>query len=189
MPAKIRLQRHGKKGNPFYHIVIADSRSPRDGKFIEKIGTYNPVADPAEIHVNFDKAVQWLLKGAQPTDTVRSILSSQGVMLRLHLLRGIAKGALTEVQAEAKFQTWKKEKEEKQMSVLKNLSEKERNDRKAKQEAEAKANEIKAAEVAKKRAAELKIEATEEKVEETPVETEEVVVDETHTEEVTSEEA
>lgn len=161
MPAKIRLQRHGKKGKPFYHIVIADSRSPRDGRFIEKIGTYNPVADPAEIHVNFDKAVQWLRNGAQPTDTVRSILSGQGVMLKLHLMRGVTKGALTEAQAEAKFQTWKKEKEEKQVSTLKNLSEKERSERKAKLEAEAKVNEAKAAEVAKKRAAELKIETEE----------------------------
>ena len=80
MPAKMRLQRHGKKGQPFYHIVIADARAPRDGRFTEKIGTYNPVAQPAQININFDKALDWLNKGAQPTDTVRSILSQKGVL-------------------------------------------------------------------------------------------------------------
>ena len=95
MPAKIRLQRHGKKGQPFYHIVIADGRAPRDGRFIEKIGTYNPVTVPAEINLNFDKALDWLNKGAQPTDTVRSILSKKGVMLKKHLMIGVQKGAMT----------------------------------------------------------------------------------------------
>ena len=117
MPAKIRLQRHGKKGQPFYHIVIADSRSPRDGKFIEKIGTYNPVTDPAQINIKFDRALHWYSVGAVPTDTVRSLLSKAGVMMKYHLLRGVQKGALTEEQAEVKFQNWMKEKEANSMAI------------------------------------------------------------------------
>lgn len=161
MPAKIRLQRHGKKGRPFYHIVIADSRSPRDGRFIEKIGTYDPISNPAQVKVNFEKAIKWLRCGAQPTDTVRSIFSHEGIMLKLHLLKGLDKGALTEAQVEAKFQTWKKAKDEKIANNVKSLSEKERNERKVKLEAEAKVNEARAAELAKKRAAELKAEKAE----------------------------
>ncbi|TSA29172.1 MAG: 30S ribosomal protein S16 [Bacteroidetes bacterium] len=106
MPAKIRLQRKGKKGQPFYHIVIADGRAPRDGRFIEKIGYYNPLAKPAEIEINFESALDWLQKGAQPTDTVRAILSYKGVMYKNHLLKGVQKGAMTEEQAEEKFQSW-----------------------------------------------------------------------------------
>ena len=152
MPAKIRLQRHGKKGSPFYHIVIADSRSPRDGRFIEKIGTYNPLTDPAEINLKFDKAIEWLDKGAQPTDTVRSILSKKGVLLKRHLLGGIKKGALTPEQAEVKFQNWLKEKEAKNAKEIKDNAEKMREDRKARIEAECKVKEARAAEIAKKRA-------------------------------------
>ncbi len=106
MPVKIRLARHGRKSKPFYHIVVADSRAPRDGKFIERIGSYNPNTNPATIDLKFDRALQWLGDGAQPTDTARSILSYKGVMYKKHLMRGVAKGALTEEQAEAKFQTW-----------------------------------------------------------------------------------
>ena len=113
MPAKIRLQRHGKKGQPFYHIVIADSRAPRDGKFIEKIGTYNPLTNPATINLKFDRALYWYSVGAVPTDTVRSLLSKKGVMIKYHLMRGVQKGAMTEEQAEVKFQNWMKEKEAK----------------------------------------------------------------------------
>ena len=105
MPTKMRLQRHGKKGAPFYHIVIADGRAPRDGRFIEKIGTYNPIQNPAEIILNADKALDWLQKGAQPTDTVRAILSYRGILYKNHLLKGVKKGALTEAEAEAKYQT------------------------------------------------------------------------------------
>ena len=106
MSVKIRLQRHGRKKAPFYHIVIADSRAPRDGKFIEKIGTYNPMTKPATIDVDRDKAFDWLQKGAQPTDTVRAILRFKGVMYRKHLTRGVAKGSLSEEQAMEKYNTW-----------------------------------------------------------------------------------
>lgn len=110
MPVKIRLARHGKKGAAFYHIVVADSRAPRDGKFIEKIGVYNPNTNPATIDLCFDSALNWLQKGAQPTDTCRAILSYKGVMYKKHLLGGIAKGALTEDAAESKFAKWMEEK-------------------------------------------------------------------------------
>mgnify|MGYP003297211285 CR=1 FL=1 len=111
MAVKIRLARHGKKGYAFYHIVVADSRAPRDGKFIEKIGTYNPNTNPATIDLNFNEALAWLLKGAQPTDTCRAILSYKGVLYKKHLLGGVAKGAFDEAAAEAKFNTWMEEKQ------------------------------------------------------------------------------
>ena len=113
MPVKLRLQRHGKKGKPFYWIVAADSRSKRDGRFLEKLGTYNPNTNPAQIELNIDNAVQWLEKGAQPTDTTRTILSHEGVLLKKHLAGGVKKGALTEEQAEEKFQAWVTEKQTK----------------------------------------------------------------------------
>lgn len=111
MPVKIRLQRHGKKGKPFYWIVAADSRSKRDGRYLEKLGTYNPNVNPAQIDIDVDGAVNWLDNGAQPTDTARAILSYKGVMLKKHLLGGVKKGALTEEQAQAKFEAWVAEKE------------------------------------------------------------------------------
>ncbi len=110
MPVKIRLQRHGKKGKPFYWIVAADSRSKRDGKFLEKLGTYNPNTNPATITLNLDNSVQWLQNGAQPTDTARAILSYRGVMMKHHLLAGVRKGAHSEEQAEEKFNAWMEEK-------------------------------------------------------------------------------
>jgi small subunit ribosomal protein S16 len=110
MPVKIRLQRHGKKGKPFYWIVAADARSKRDGKFLEKLGTYNPNTNPASIDLNVDSAVTWLQNGAQPTDTAKAILSYKGVLLKNHLAGGVRKGALTEEQAEAKFNAWLEEK-------------------------------------------------------------------------------
>lgn len=110
MAVKIRLQRHGKKDSAFYHMVVADGRAPRDGKFIEKLGTYNPTTNPATIDINFDSTLSWLMKGAQPTDTCRAILSYKGVMMKKHLLEGVRKGALTEAQAEQKFQKWAEEK-------------------------------------------------------------------------------
>lgn len=113
MPVKIRLQRHGKKGYPFYHIVIADGRAPRDGKFIEKLGTYNPNTNPATIDLNFERTLEWVKKGAQPTETAKAILSYKGVLMKLHLERGIAKGALTEEQAQIKFEKWLEEKQAK----------------------------------------------------------------------------
>ncbi len=111
MPVKIRLQRHGKKGKPFYWIVAADARSKRDGKFLEKLGIYNPNTNPATIELNLDNSVQWLQNGAQPTDTVRAILSYKGALLKHHLLGGLRKGALTEEQVEEKFNAWVEEKE------------------------------------------------------------------------------
>ena len=110
MAVKIRLARHGKKAAPFYHIVAADSRAPRDGKFIEKLGTYNPITNPATIELNFERALDWLMKGAQPTDTCRAILSYKGVLYKKHLLGGVAKGAFSESDAEAKFNKWMEEK-------------------------------------------------------------------------------
>ena len=106
MAVKIRLARHGKKGYAFYHIVAADSRAPRDGKFIEKLGIYNPNTNPATIDLDFGKALDWLQKGAQPTDTCRAILSYKGVMYKKHLLGGVAKGAFSEAEAEARFNKW-----------------------------------------------------------------------------------
>ncbi len=110
MAVKIRLQRHGKKGKPFYWIVAADSRVKRDGRILEKLGTYNPNTNPATINIDVDGAVQWLENGAQPTDTARSILSYKGVMYKKHLLGGVAKGAFDEATAEQKFQDWLVEK-------------------------------------------------------------------------------
>lgn len=111
MAVKLRLQRKGRKGAPFYHIVVADARAPRDGRFIEKIGTYNPLTVPATIEINRDKAYDWLTKGAQPTDTVRAILRFKGVLLKKHLERGVKKGALTPEQAEAQLAQWIEQKE------------------------------------------------------------------------------
>ncbi len=111
MSVKIRLQRHGKKGKPFYWIVAADARAKRDGKYLEKLGTYNPNVNPAIIDLNIDGAVTWLQNGAQPTDTARAILSYKGAMLKNHLAGGVKKGALTEEQAAEKFTAWLEEKE------------------------------------------------------------------------------
>ena len=106
MSVKIRLQRHGKKGKPFYWIVAADARAKRDGRYLEKLGTYNPNTNPATINLDIDGAVKWLQDGAQPTDTAKTILSYKGAMLKNHLVGGVRKGALTEEQAEEKFQAW-----------------------------------------------------------------------------------
>ena len=119
MPARIRLQRYGKKGKPFYHIVIADGRAPRDGKYIENIGTYDPLSTPATINLDFEKAMQWLKNGATPSDTVKAILSYKGVMYKYHLMKGVAKGALTPEQAEAKYNAWSIEKEERIANKIK----------------------------------------------------------------------
>lgn len=145
MATKIRLQRHGKKGRPFYHLVVADSRAPRDGKFVERIGSYNPNTNPATIDINFESALSWVQKGAQPTDTARAILSYKGVLYKKHLLDGVKKGAFDEAAAEAKFQTWLKEKEAKIEGKKDNLAKSKADTRKAALEAEAK----KKAEIAK----------------------------------------
>jgi small subunit ribosomal protein S16 len=111
MPVKIRLARHGRKRYAYYHIVVADSRAPRDGKYIERIGSYNPNTNPATINLNFDKALNWLDNGAQPTDTARAILSYKGVMMKKHLLEGVKKGAFDEAEAEKRFNAWLADKE------------------------------------------------------------------------------
>ncbi len=122
MPVKIRLQRHGKKGKPFYWVVAADARAKRDGKYLEKLGTYNPNMNPAEINLDVDGCVKWLGDGAQPTDTARALLSYKGVMYKKHLLGGVKKGALTAEQVEEKFTAWVTEKEAKVQGKVDGLS-------------------------------------------------------------------
>lgn len=153
MPARIRLQRHGKKNQPFYHIVVADGRAPRDGKFIEKIGTYNPMTNPAQIVLDVDSAVKWLKNGAQPSDTAKRILSYKGVLLKRHLQIGVEKGAISQEQADVKFNQWLQEKENKIANKRSSIENEARSNRKARLEAEQKANEAKAAAVAAKKAA------------------------------------
>lgn len=153
MPVKIRLQRHGKKGAAFFHIVIADGRAPRDGKFIEKIGTYNPTTNPATINLDADKALAWLNNGAQPTDTCRAILSYKGVMYKNHLQGGVRKGALTQEQADAKFAKWLSEKEAKISGKVDKLANAKKDAYKNRMAAEAAAKEAKAAKIAAKAAA------------------------------------
>lgn len=176
MPVKIRLQRHGKKGKPFYWIVAADARSKRDGRYLEKLGTYNPNVNPAAIELDVDGTVKWLQNGAQPTDTARAILSYKGAMLKKHLIGGVKKGALTEEQVEEKFQAWVDEKEAKISAKSVSLA-KEKVDEKAKAlKVEAKINEervaavVEAENAAIKAAADAKAaaEAPEEVVEEAP---------------------
>ncbi len=166
MPTKIRLQRFGKKGRPFYHIVIADGRAPRDGKFIEKLGTYNPLTKPADIDLNFDRALYWLQCGAQPTDTTRAILSYKGVIYKNHLLKGVTKGALTAEQAEAKFQNWLTEKESKIKAAANEHQQKLKDTNKKRIAEELKISEAKAQLIAEKRAKENQALAEEAKSEE-----------------------
>jgi len=153
MSVKIRLARKGRKKQAYYHVVVADSRSPRDGRFIEKIGIYNPITDPATIDINFEKALGWLQKGAQPTDTCRAILKYKGVMMKKHLMEGVKKGAFDEAEADRRFNEWVKGKDEKiemKKSGLEKLGE---DARKRRLEAEKAIKEARAAEYAKKLAA------------------------------------
>lgn len=122
MATKIRLQRHGRKKRAFFHIVVADSRSPRDGKFIEKLGSYNPITNPATIVLNVDRAAQWLIDGAQPTDTVAAILSYKGASMKKHLQVGVNKGAITQEEADKRFATWLDEKAARVEAKKSNLS-------------------------------------------------------------------
>jgi small subunit ribosomal protein S16 len=172
MPVKIRLQRHGKKGKPFYWIVAADARAPRDGKYLEKLGTYNPNSNPAEINLDIDGSVTWLQNGAQPTDTARAILSYKGVMMKKHLMGGVAKGALTEEQAEEKFQAWLEEKAGRVSSKKEGLSKAEAKAKADALAAEKAVNEKRMAAAAEAEAEEVTEEAAEEIQEataETPV--------------------
>ncbi|HTI60345.1 30S ribosomal protein S16 [Mucilaginibacter sp.] len=150
MATKIRLQRHGKKGKPFYYIVVADARAPRDGRFIERLGSYNPNTNPATIDINFDKTLDWVNNGAQPTDTCRAILSYKGVLYKKHLQGGLKKGALTEEQVESKFQTWLDQKEGKITGKKESLTTAKQDARKAALAAEAKKKEERAAAIAAK---------------------------------------
>lgn len=167
MATKIRLQRRGHKSYAFYSIVIADSRAPRDGKFIEKIGTYNPNTNPATIDLNFERALYWVMTGAQPTDTARSILSREGVYLMKHLKGGIAKGAFDEATAQAKFDAWKQSKESSLNAIVVKEQQAKRELGRAKLEAEKKVNEAIAEKVALKRA-EAKMAEAEAAAEEAP---------------------
>ncbi|MEI6060599.1 MAG: 30S ribosomal protein S16 [Bacteroidota bacterium] len=156
MATKMRLQRFGKKGQAYFHIVIADGRAPRDGRFIEKIGTYNPITKPADIQLDFDRALYWAKTGAEPTETVEAILRYTGVAYMHHLLKGVAKGAMTEEQAQAKFEEWKTAKSSKIESAKKDLTLKSKTEDKKRHEAETKVNQAKSEALAKKFAAEAK---------------------------------
>jgi ribosomal protein S16 len=152
MATKIRLQRRGRKNYAFYQIVVADSRAPRDGKFIERIGSYNPNTNPATIDLNFERALYWLQVGAQPTDTTRNILSNEGVLMKKHLIEGVKKGAFDEAAMEAKFQAWAKSKQDSVNSLNEKNVEAAKADAKARFEAEKEVNKVIAEKVAKKKA-------------------------------------
>ena len=206
MPVRIRLQRHGKKGKPFYWVVAADSRSKRDGRYLEKIGTYNPTTNPATIDINTDSAVQWLQNGAQPTDTAKNILAYKGVLLKNHLLNGVKKGALTQEEADAKFEAWVVEKEakveakistldkqadaakKKALAAEKEVSDKRKADAEAALLEETAAEEASAEEVVAEEAAATE-EAPAEEASAEEVVAEEVVTEEAATEEAPAEEA
>ena len=167
MATRIRLQRHGRKNYAFYSIVIAHADAPRDGRFIEKVGTYNPNTNPATIDLNFERALYWVQVGAQPTDTVRNILSEEGVYLMKHLLGGVKKGAFDEAAVEAKFAAWKNEKAAKAQKAADKKAADKATAKAARLEAEKKVNAAKAAKIAEKKAAAAKAEATAEEAAET----------------------
>lgn len=189
MSVKIRLQRHGKKGKPFFHIVVADARARRDGRFIEKLGIYNPITNPATIELDVDSAVKWLNNGAQPTDTARAILSYKGALYKKHLQGGVAKGAFDEAEAEKRFNAWLETKEAAVANKKDSLSKADKAAKKAALEAEAKVNEARIAAAAQaeadakaaEEAANAPVEEVAEVVEEAPVaeETTEVVAEAT----------
>lgn len=145
MSVKIRLQRHGKKGKPFFHIVVADARARRDGRFIQKLGIYNPITNPATIELDVDAAVKWLNNGAQPTDTARAILSYKGALYKKHLLGGVAKGAFDQDEADKRFNAWLEEKEKAVENKKSDLTKSKEAAKKAALEAETKVNEARAA--------------------------------------------
>ena len=184
MPVKIRLQRHGKKGKPYYWIVAADTRSKRDGKYLEKLGSYNPNVNPPIIELDIDGSVKWLQNGAQPTHTARNILSYKGVMLKHHLLGGVTKGALTLEEAETKLAAWLEEKTSKIDSKISSLE---------KEEAKKKAKELEAEKLVNQARAEAQVAVAEEAVaEEAPAQeavAEEAVAEEAPVEEAPAEEA
>jgi len=186
MPVKIRLARHGRKRAAYYHIVVADSRAPRDGRIIERIGSYNPITNPATIELDFDKALSWLFKGAQPTETAKTILSYKGVLMKKHLLEGVKKGAFDETEAERRYQAWRQEKDAKLIAKIDKLASDVTTELSKRLKAESKVKDARASEIAKKNAqlaAEPVVvaeEAEEEVVAEAPVVVaEEIVADQT----------
>jgi small subunit ribosomal protein S16 len=184
MATKIRLQRHGRKGRPIFTIVAADARAKRDGKYIENLGQYNPNTNPATIDLDFDRALDWIMKGAEPTNTARAILKYKGVMMKKHLLLGVQKGALTAEQAEARFEAWSADKSGRIDAKIENLNTSAKTVKEERLKAEAAVKEARAAAIAAKNAPEP---IAEEVVEE--VVAEEAPADETATEEVVAEEA
>ncbi len=178
MPVKLRLARHGRKRAPFYYIVAADSRAPRDGRYIERIGSYNPNTAPATIDLDIDKALMWLNAGAQPTDTCRSILSYKGVMYKKHLLKGVAKGAITEEQSEEKFQTWITAKEAKIDAVKVSKEEADKKQVEKMLAAEVEINNARAEAIAKKLAKSIEAEQVVETSEEVADEVKEEILEE-----------
>ncbi len=159
MATKIRLQRHGRKNYAYYHVVIADSRAPRDGKFIERIGSYNPNTNPATVEINFEKALKWVLNGAQPTDTVKNMLSDEGVYMMKHLLGGVKKGAFDEAEAQKRYEAWKTAKLSAVQSEKSKLTAESEADKKKRLQAEADKNKEKAALIAAKRVKAIEAEA------------------------------
>ena len=184
MATRIRLQRHGKKGKAIFHVVVADSRAKRDGKFIEKLGTYNPNTNPATININFDSAVNWVGTGAEMSDTARAILSYKGVLYKNHLIKGIAKGALTAEQVEAKYAAWEADKANKIQGKVDGLSKNADADKAARLKAEADSNAAKAKAIEAKNTPEVE-EAPVEEVEAATEEATEEVAVEAATEEAT----
>lgn len=173
MATKIRLQRHGRKKKAFFHIVVADARAPRDGRFIEKLGTYNPVTNPATIDINLDSAVSWLMKGAEPTDTAKAILSYKGALYKKHLQVGVNKGAITQELADAKYAAWAAEKDSQVQSKRDRLASEKANQRDAAMKAETAKKEAVAAKILAKTSeiaaeAEAEVAAETEEVTETP---------------------
>lgn len=174
MATRIRLQRHGKKGKAVFHLVVADSRAKRDGKFIEKLGVYNPNTNPATIDINFESTLKWVGTGAEMSDTARAILSYKGVLYKNHLLKGVTKGALTAEQVETKFSAWEADKASKIQGKIEGLGKDAVADKAARLKAEAEANEAKAKAIEAKN---------------TPAEEEAPVVEEAATEETVAEES
>jgi small subunit ribosomal protein S16 len=184
MATRIRLQRHGKKNKAFFHLVAADSRAKRDGKFIEKLGTYNPNTNPATIDINFEKTLTWVQNGAEMSDTARAILSYKGVLYKNHLIKGVKKGALTAEQVEIKFAEWLAEKDAKVSGKKDSLSKKADEDKASRLKAEIAVNEAKAKEIeAKNTVEEEVVEEAEETATESVESVEEVASEETATEE------
>lgn len=172
MATKIRLQRHGKKGKPFFHIIATDARTPRDGRFIEKLGVYDPTSNPATIDIHFDRCLHWVKVGAEPTNTAKAILTYKGVLLKNHLDKGVVKGALTQDQANAKFEKWIKEKEAKIEGKKAGLSKAQEEDLRNRRKHEESVNNSKAQKIAAKQQEEVREEPAhiEPVVAETPAE-------------------